>query len=235
MCVEISETGLPEFIAAFAKAQAEMGDVIKGTENAAFKNGAKVSKYADLAAVIEAVRPALSKNGLALIQSPHFDGEIVEVETIIAHVNGGMVRSKFKAKPSKFDVQGIGSVTTYLRRYSLMSMCGVAPADDDDGNAASGAGSNGQKFHAAPARIVDDRGLAKPTLAQRAAAYERSLNACASMPEFEKVHAKGAELRAELDQKDPEMLAMLEGLETRLSASLPMREPTKTEAAEVFA
>ena len=39
--------------------------------------------------------------------------------------------------PTRYDAQGVGSVITYLRRYALAAMAGVAP-DDDDGEAAVG-------------------------------------------------------------------------------------------------
>jgi hypothetical protein len=38
--------------------------------------------------------------------------------------------------PAKTDAQGVGSATTYLRRYSLASVCGIAQ-EDDDGNSAA--------------------------------------------------------------------------------------------------
>lgn len=120
-----------DLFAAYAKAQAEMGEVVKGATNPAFK-----SKYADLASVMGAIMPALSKNGLALIQSPSFDGENVVIETMIAHTSGQWMRSTLRLKPTKFDPQGVGSAITYGRRYAAMALTGVAP-EDDDGNAAS--------------------------------------------------------------------------------------------------
>ena len=38
---------------------------------------------------------------------------------------------------AKLDPQGIGSIRTYMRRYSLMAICGIAGADDDDAEAAT--------------------------------------------------------------------------------------------------
>ena len=140
MSLELSDTGVAELFAAFAKAQASMGDVLKQANNPAFR-----SKYADLASVVEAVTPALNANGLAMIQAPSFDGEVVGVETVIAHTAGGFMRSTFRIRPAKADAHGLGSAVTYARRYALMAVCGVAP-EDDDGNAASGDGPGGQRF-----------------------------------------------------------------------------------------
>lgn len=117
---------------AYLAAQKGMGEVLKTATNPAFK-----TKYADLGAVIEAVLPALHSNGFALMQPPHSDGALVEVETLLLHESGGYVRSSLGLRPTKQDPQGIGSAVTYGRRYALQSIAGIAP-EDDDGNAASG-------------------------------------------------------------------------------------------------
>lgn len=138
--VKWSDEGRKELFASYIKAQGELGPVFKNANNPAFK-----SKYADLATVIEAVVPVFNKNDMAVIQSPTFDGEAVAVETIIAHSGGGYMRSTLALRPTKTDPQGIGSATTYARRYALLALAGVAP-EDDDGNAASGPGQTGQRF-----------------------------------------------------------------------------------------
>jgi hypothetical protein len=40
-------------------------------------------------------------------------------------------------RPSKADPQGLGSATTYARRYALSAILGIVTDDDDDGNMAS--------------------------------------------------------------------------------------------------
>lgn len=138
--LEWSDEGRKELFGAYVKAQSEMGSVLKGETNAHFS-----SKYADLATVIAAVLPAFNKNGLAVIQSPSFDGETVTIETVVAHDSGAFMRSSISMRPTKGDPQGIGSAVTYGRRYSLLALAGVAP-EDDDGNAASGPGEPGKRF-----------------------------------------------------------------------------------------
>lgn len=140
--LEWSEEGRVPLFAAYAKAQADMGAVVKDAANPAFK-----SKYASLANVVDAVLPALNANGLAVIQSPSFDGEVLTVETMLIHAEGGYARASLAVRPGKPDAQGIGSAITYLRRYALMSIAGVAP-EDDDGNAASANGEGGKRFTA---------------------------------------------------------------------------------------
>jgi len=129
--LEFSTDGIGPFFAAYVKAQSQMGEVFKNAKNPAFK-----SNYADLASVVDAVVPAFNAAGLAVIQSPSFDGDLVTVATMIAHADGGWMRSTLSLRPSKTDPQGVGSAITYGRRYGLMAVAGVAP-EDDDGNAAS--------------------------------------------------------------------------------------------------
>ena len=117
--------------AALAKAQAEVENATKGSVNPHFK-----SRYADLAEVLNTVRPVFSHYGLSILQSTSFDGTLVHVTTTVAHAEGGWASSCASCSPARIDAQGIGAATTYLRRYSLAAMCGVAQ-EDDDGNAAS--------------------------------------------------------------------------------------------------
>ena len=117
---------------AFIKAKKAFGPALKAKVNPAFK-----SKYADLAACLEAVDEALLHNGIALIQETFDDATGVTVETVFLHESGEVIRGgKLHVPATKQDAQGYGSALSYCRRYSLMAACGIA-AEDDDGNAAS--------------------------------------------------------------------------------------------------
>jgi hypothetical protein len=116
--------------AALAAAQAELENASKSSLNPHFK-----SKYADLAEILSTVRPVFGKHGLGFIQSTSCDGQVVTVVTVLTHAEGGYITSELSCVPAKFDPQGLGSVTTYLRRYQLAAMAGCAQ-EDDDGNAA---------------------------------------------------------------------------------------------------
>lgn len=139
----MTEATIANLALALSKAQGEIKNATKDVENAAFKRGEKVSRYADLASVWDACREALAKNDIAVVQKVLGGPETVTVETVLAHKSGETISCAITGKPTKPDVQGLGSTITYLRRYSLASMVGVAP-EDDDGNAASGVG-DGQK------------------------------------------------------------------------------------------
>lgn len=121
----------PDLFAALAVAQGEIENATKSSSNPHFK-----SKYADLAEVLNTVRPVFAKHGLSLMQSTEFDGALVSVVTLLAHKGGGFVTATASCVPGKTDAQGIGAATTYLRRYSAAAVAGIAQ-EDDDGNAAA--------------------------------------------------------------------------------------------------
>lgn len=123
---------LAELAAALAKAQRKIKGATRDSSNPFFK-----SRYADLASTWDACREALSENGLSVVQTCGGDDpEIVCVTTRLLHASGQWIEDTLKLRPVKSDPQGIGSATTYARRYSLAAIVGVAP-EDDDGNAAS--------------------------------------------------------------------------------------------------
>ncbi len=132
--METSEV-INEIATALAKAQGEMGGASKSVANTFFK-----SKYADLSSVWDACREPLSKNGIAIIQSPSADGSRVTVETLMVHTSGQWMRNSLSVTAKDDGPQAVGSAITYLRRYVLQSFVGVAP-EDDDAEAAQGRGT----------------------------------------------------------------------------------------------
>ena len=120
-----------ELSAAMAKAFGQIEGAVKGKTNPAFR-----SKYADLAAVTDAIKPALAEHGLWYRQVLHPVESGVCVETIIHHASGqSLACGPLHLPASKQDAQGYGSALTYARRYSLMAAFAV-PAEDEDGQAA---------------------------------------------------------------------------------------------------
>ncbi len=124
---------LDQLFAALAAAQGDMSNPEKNKNNPHFK-----SRYADLASVREAVIPALAAQGLCVLQFLGSDGKRAHVETWIGHKSGQFMRSIYGAESRGSDPQSLSSAHTMLRRYALMAVAGVAPVEDDDGNAASG-------------------------------------------------------------------------------------------------
>lgn len=118
-------------VGALAKALPELESAKKNKANPAFK-----SRYADLAAMIEAIEP-IKEHGLWFRQHGHQCDDGVTVETFYIHENGEQLSAGTIYMPAtKKDAQGFGSALTYARRYALQTAFGLA-VEDDDGNAAS--------------------------------------------------------------------------------------------------
>lgn len=121
-----------ELALALSKAQGQMESAKKDSTNPHFR-----SKYADLAAVVEAIKKPLTDNGLSYLQGFGWDDQgALIVHTRLLHSSGQWVESDLRVRPVKDDPQGVGSAVSYGRRYALQSLVGLT-ADDDDGNASS--------------------------------------------------------------------------------------------------
>lgn len=125
---------------ALAKAQGQFPTVEKDSTAKVRSEKANYEfDYATLDRFLEAVRKPLSDNGLAVMQFPAVTGKDASVKTVISHLSGEWVSGTLVMPVSRWDAQGIGSIITYLRRYSLCAILGLAPRDeDDDGNAGVG-------------------------------------------------------------------------------------------------
>ena len=132
--------------AALAKAQSAFAPVTRSkTVKVTTKTGGSYTfSYAPLDTVLDAVRKPLADNGLALVQL--LDGQALV--TLLIHESGAQLEGRTPI-PGSNDVQGYGSAITYLRRYAIQALLGIAAEDDDDGNRAAG-------NHAAPARAPRD-------------------------------------------------------------------------------
>lgn len=125
---------LKDLFAALAKAQSVMPAVTGNKENPYFKE-----RYIDLGDMITASRPALTKNGLSVIQQilPNDDGQMI-MHTILSHESGQWIESQIRIIPPKNDVRTMDSYITYLRRCTYAALVGIVGAsDDDDGEYAS--------------------------------------------------------------------------------------------------
>ena len=126
----------------------EIGDLVGALAKARIemKNPEKTGKgnrgqYADLPTVVEAITPALSKHGLVAMQPT----QVVEGDhylvTILAHQSGQWMRGYCELYGDESNKgsrdQALGSSMTYMRRYCLSAMVGVAGADDNDPDSAS--------------------------------------------------------------------------------------------------
>ena len=165
-----TSTATNEISAALAKAQGLINNPGKTAKNPHFK-----SSYADLSAGINAIREGLSANGIAVVQSPRMEGELMMLDTRITHSSDQWFECEWPVVKLPAPPQQIGSALTYARRYSLFSLVGIA-GEDDDGNAANSAPT--------PAPVVE----AKITLEQadelRAIIEEVGVNISVFMKHF---------------------------------------------------
>ena len=135
----ISPVGNPtaELIAALAKAQGEFKRIEKNREVAiqTRSNGVFKFRYADLDEIFNKTRPALSANGLALIQTIEQGPDGQQLTCKLMHAGGGVITSEItipSARDYGGDPKAFGATITYFRRYMITAMLGVAADDDLD-------------------------------------------------------------------------------------------------------
>lgn len=120
---------LSELYIALGKVHDETKDIVADDFNPHFK-----SKFASLSAHLSYLKPIFSKHGLVVIQLPcseyHDNG--IGIKTIIAHKNGTSIDSSCIVPVGEQATgQQAGAILTYLRRYCLASIGGLATTDDD--------------------------------------------------------------------------------------------------------
>lgn len=136
--MEMSPGGCGDLFAALAAAQGAFGEIERHlTAKIKSERANYEYKYAPLDEVLNAIRPALSANGIALMQFPLTRQGSVLVRTMLAHKSGQWIYNELAASSVGNDPQSVGSVITYLRRYGAQSISGVAPGYDDDGEVGS--------------------------------------------------------------------------------------------------
>lgn len=119
---------------ALLKAQTQMGSAKKDSKNPFFK-----STYADLPTVMEVVKGPLNDAGIIVLQpASHRDGKNFITTTLVHGETGEYMESETEVVSAKSnDPQAFGAAQTYARRFGLQAMLFI-PAEDDDGNYASG-------------------------------------------------------------------------------------------------
>jgi hypothetical protein len=135
-----------ELASALAAAQGELQNPVKDqTAEVLMKSGGRFKySYTDLASVLDACRPVLAKNGLAILQPVSVNQNRVVVTSLLAHKSGQWISSDLMMTAAEVTPQAIGSAVTYGRRYGLGPLIGIAAGEDDDGAEASGVTANKQ-------------------------------------------------------------------------------------------
>jgi hypothetical protein len=134
---EFCSPTITKLAVALAKAQGGFGPIertrevtVRPRESAAY-----TFRYAPLDVVLAATLPSLNANGLSLVSLPIRGGACLR--TLLLHESGEFLAVEVEM-PETEGPQKFGSALTYLRRYSAISLLGVASEEDDDGNAAEG-------------------------------------------------------------------------------------------------
>lgn len=168
---------ITQIAVALCALQGEMEDAKKDAENTFYSK-----RYSSLSAVRAAAREPLKKNGLSVTQLTREiprqvmdSGEVIPerivLDTLLVHISGEWFKSVFplpvpiggKHGPTP---QDWGGLLSYFRRYQYQSILGIATADDDDANGASGItmpGNAAQLSNQAPQAKV---GASRPQQAQ---------------------------------------------------------------------
>lgn len=136
--------------AALAKAQSAFPAIPRDKEvTVQTKTGGSYKfKYAPLDSILSAVRQPLADNGLAVTQLIDA-GDLV---TMLMHKDGGILSGRASLPTVEGGVQAFGSAVTYLRRYGIQAILGIAAEEDDDGNHAAGNTATFGSPAAAPGR-----------------------------------------------------------------------------------
>ena len=107
--------------------------VTKDSTNPYFNSG-----YTSYNAVRETINPTLDMLGIVVIQAPMIlEGiDVLNTKVYMAHNPSDFICSNIRLLMPKSDMQQLGGAITYAKRYSLVSLFGLAE-EDDDGNKAS--------------------------------------------------------------------------------------------------
>lgn len=120
------------FNEAVAQAKAEIKPIVRD------KTGHNDKRYVSFDAIARMVDPILSAHGLIYrFRSEQTDTRI-NVTCVLSrgtHHEETTLSGPADTTGNKNAIQAIGSTLTYLQRYSLVQMLGLAASDDDDGKA----------------------------------------------------------------------------------------------------
>ncbi len=135
-----------ELFDALSAAQGELTDPEKNkTAEIRSSKGSYSYNYADIADVLGAARPVLSKHGLCVIQATVLEGDHITLRTRLAHKSGQWMESDYPVCSRNGDHKSMGGAMTYARRYSFSSLIGIAAVDDIDGEGAAKSGEGPTK------------------------------------------------------------------------------------------
>lgn len=114
-----------ELIKALSAFQGSMQSIAHNREG---QLGNRRYTYADLATILDAIREPMKANGLALTQQL----DASSITTTVWHISGEHLSSCMPLQAAGKVPQELGCLITYLRRYSISALLGLATEADDD-------------------------------------------------------------------------------------------------------
>lgn len=109
--------------------QSELQDIGKDSKGYGYS-------YTSFESLVRYLRPLLTKHGLGFIQTSTTEGDRIGVTTRLIHKSGEWVEDTFTvplvALAKMNDYQVAGSAITYLKRYGLSAIVGIASDEDAD-------------------------------------------------------------------------------------------------------
>ena len=145
-----------KLMTALAKAQGQIGDIERDrTVKVQSRSGPGYEfKYATLSAIIKGIKKPLSDNGISYTQVISWnDADRLYYLTTSLHYENEFISSSCPLILTDGTNQQFGSAATYMKRYTLSALVGVAADEDDDANAADG--NEVKEMKAAPVRAPD--------------------------------------------------------------------------------
>src|SRR5699024_7617073 len=95
-----------------------------------------------LGGIFDEAKKVFKDNGITVLQNAstkELNGNMmISVETMLLHSSGEWIKSEPLQMPSSTNMQDMGGQITYMKRYSLSAMLGLATENDDDANGPSG-------------------------------------------------------------------------------------------------
>jgi len=130
---------LNKLASALTRLQAQL-DPVRTDEVAVIDDGFEERRYryATLTSVWAAIRPALARHGLSVVQTCEAGTSLeVRLVTTLLHTSGQWIAGTITIPLVAPTPQGYGSALTYARRYGLAAIVGLCIEPDDDGAEAS--------------------------------------------------------------------------------------------------
>ncbi|SDI14465.1 ERF superfamily protein [Alteribacillus persepolensis] len=113
--------------------------------------------YTDLKGIFDEAKRVFKDNGITIVQNAYTDTvegrKFVSVETMLLHSSGEWVKSQPLQFEAPSGMQDMGGYITYMKRYSVSAMLGIATEEDDDANGASGNDYQYQSKTASPKQV----------------------------------------------------------------------------------